>query len=406
MTQFKYEAKKGMELVKGILAAETREAALDRINEMGLIPVELTPVESSETQGGFKSLVRPFTQKISGRSLTVFYQQLGRMAKSGIPLLAALTVTAEQTEQRSLRDIVETVKNEVRKGKSLAGAMEQHPEAFSPFAVALVELGENTGHLEDALKRLADCQERRTRVLQKVRNSLIYPLFVVALGIIALIFLLTYVVPQFSKLFADFGQNLPFPTKVLLFVSEGFQKFGLGLAVVLWAFAVLFYKQVQKGRQKVLFDQWKMSLPFFGKVFFMAQFAVFARSMEMLLKGGIPLLKALRVAIPVVSNGAMHENLSQAMQRVEQGSALSGALKMSGAFPLFVVHLILIGEETGRLEQSFGDIADWYEEEVEESTRVITQLIEPLTILVVGLALGLIAAAILLPVFSIDAIVY
>lgn len=404
MTQFKYEAKKGMELIKGILTAETRDAALDRINEMGLIPVELVETESAEKEKSWGSL-GSLPGKVSDRSLTVFYQQLGRMVKSGIPLLAALTVTAEQTEQRKLRMIAETVKNEVRKGKSLAEAMGEHA-VFNPFAIAMVELGENTGHLEDALTRLADCQERRARVLQKVRNSLVYPLFVVALGALALIFLLTYVVPQFSKLFADFGQNLPLPTKILLMVSSGFQKFGLPLGILLWLFGVLLRKRFQTGKQKVLFDRWKMSLPLIGKMIFMAQFAMLARSMEMLLKGGFPLLKALRIAIPIVSNDAMKEDLSQAVLRVEQGATLSGALKLSGSFPLFAVHLILIGEETGRLEQSFNDIADWYEQEVEECTRVITQLIEPITILGVGLLLGFIAMAILLPVFSIDAIVY
>ena len=372
---------------------------------MGLIPVELVETAASEKErgvGGFG----PFAGKVSGRSLTIFYQQLGRMAKSGIPLLAALTVTAEQTEQRRLQVIVETIKNEVRKGKSLAEAMGEHPLVFNPFSIAMVELGENTGHLEDALTRLADCQERRARVLQKVRNSLVYPLFVVGLGILALVFLLTYVVPQFSKLFADFGQNLPLPTKILLAVSAGVQKFGLGFAIVAWAILTLLHKRFQKGKQKVVFDRWKMGLPLVGKMIFMAQFAMFARSLEMLLKGGIPLLKALRIAIPIITNDAMKEDLSQAVLRVEQGATLSGALKLIGSFPLFAVHLILIGEETGRLEQSFNDIADWYEQEVEESTRVITQLIEPITILGVGLLLGLIAMAILLPVFSIDAIIY
>lgn len=404
MTQFKYEAKKGVELVKGILSAETRDAALDRINEMGLIPVELAEAESSEKEGGLGGLAL-FPKKVSIRSLTIFYQQLGRMVKSGIPLLAALTVTAEQTEQHKLRVIVEAVKNEVRKGKSFAEALGAHAAVFGPFTIAMVELGENTGHLEDSLTRLADCQERRARVLQKVRNSLAYPLFVVTLGALALVFLLTYVVPQFSKLFADFGQNLPFPTKVLLAISAGVQKFGLAGVVVLWIFFIVIRKRFQAGESKIFFDRWTMSLPLFGKLIFMAQFAMFARSMEMLLKGGIPLLKALRIAIPIVSNEAMKEDLSQAMLRIEQGATLSGALKLSGFFPLFAVHLILIGEETGRLEQSFGDIADWYEQEVEEGTRVITQLIEPLTILGVGLFLGFIAMAILLPVFSIDAIV-
>ncbi len=402
--QFKYEAKKGTELIKGILTASTRDAALDRINEMGLIPVELIEVVTREKEAKWGGLAG-IPQKVSDRSLTVFYRQLGRMVRSGIPLLAALTVAAEQTEQLRLREILESVKNEVRKGKSLAGALRDH-KVFDPFTIAVIELGENTGHLEESLARLADGQERRTRVQQKVRNALIYPLLVVSLGTVALVFLLTYVVPQFSKLFADFGRSLPLPTRVLLAVSGGVQKYGLIAGALLWFLFVLLRRRFRAGEPKEAFDRWIMDLPLIGKMFFMAQFAMLTRSMEMLLKGGFPLLKALRIAIPVVSNDAMKKDLSQAALRVEQGETLSGALKLSGHFPLFAVHLILIGEETGRLEQSFADIADWYELEVEEGTRVITQLVEPITILGVGLLLGLIATAILMPVFSIDAIVY
>ncbi len=399
MKRFKYEAKKGKELIKGILSADSQAAALDKINEMGLIPVQVL-------EEGARGGTNLFGSGVRNRSLTVFYQQLGRLARSGIPLLAALTVTAEQTEDKKLQSISETVKEEVRHGKSFSAALAEHAPVFDSFAVAMVELGENTGHLDDALTRLADCHERRSSVLQKVRNALLYPALVASLGLFAVIFLLTYVVPQFSKLFEEFGQDLPLLTQMLLSVSDWIQRYGVMTLLAMGALAIISHKRLKGPSQKMVLDRWKMSLPLVGKMIFMAQFAAFARSMEMLLKGGIPLLKALRIAVPVVSNEAMREDLSVAMRRVEQGSALSGALKNSGRFQLFAVHLLLIGEETGRLEESFNDIADWYDQRVDESTRLMTQLVEPITLLGVGLFLGLIAMAILLPVFSIDAIVF
>ncbi|MEI7750943.1 MAG: type II secretion system F family protein [Candidatus Omnitrophota bacterium] len=399
MKRFKYEAKKGKELIKGILSADSQAAALDKINEMGLLPVQVF-------EEGVRGGANLFGRGVRNRSLTVFYQQLGRLARSGIPLLAALTVTAEQTEDRKLQSISETVKEEVRHGKSFAAALAEHAPVFDSFAIAMVELGENTGHLDDALTRLADCHERRSSVLQKVRNALVYPALVASLGLFAVIFLLTYVVPQFSKLFEEFGQELPWLTRVLLGISGWIQHYGLMTLLAMGVLGIIFHSRFKSASQKVGLDRWKMSLPLVGKMIFMAQFAAFARSMEMLLKGGIPLLKALKIAVPVVSNGAMKEDLSGAMRRVEQGSALSGALKHSGKFQLFAVHLLLIGEETGRLEESFNDIADWYDQRVDEATRLMTQLVEPITLLGVGLFLGLIAMAILLPVFSIDAIVF
>jgi type II secretory pathway component PulF len=225
------------------------------------------------------------------------------------------------------------------------------------------------------------------------------------LGSFAFIFLLTYVVPKFSKLFSDMGQMLPLLTRVLIGVSDFLQHYGLVFLLASGVLAFWFRQYLQDHEHRVDWDRMKMNLPVIGKIFFMAQFAVFARSMEVLIKGGVPLLQALRTGIPAVSNEAMKEDLAQAEQRVEQGATLSESLKSFGTFPIFAIHLLLIGEQTGRMDQSFGDIADWYEQEVEDHTRSMTQLIEPITILVIGVALGLVAIAILLPVFSMDAIV-
>lgn len=405
MKQFRYEAKKGGDLVKGILSAETKDQAVDKINEMGLVPVELI----EEKAGGKKKRVfgeiRTAPFRGGGHAVAVFYRQLGRLLKSGVPLLPSLVLVAEQSVDRKFQAVLETIKDRIREGSSLAEAMGDYPQSFNAFSIALTELGESTGHLDEALQRLADCYEKQFAVLQKVKNALTYPLFVVFLGGLAVTFLLTYVVPKFYKLFSDLGQTLPFLTRVLIWISEAAQRYGLGVLFAGGVLILLIRKRLQTRSFRLVWDRAKMKLPFFGEIIFMAQFSVFARSMEILVKGGIPLLKALRTGIPAVSNEAMKEDLFLAQKRVEQGAALSESLKSFGTFPIFAVHLLLIGEQTGRLEQSFGDIADWYEHEVEEHSRAMTQLIEPVTILVIGAALGFVAIAILLPVFSMDAII-
>ena len=405
MKQFKYEAKKGLTRVKGILSAETKDEAIDKINEMGLVPVELV----EERDGGKQNRVYGGgPEKIfkkNNHSVAVFYRQLARLIKSGVPLLPALALTAEQSEDHALRPILETVKSQVRQGKSFSIAMAEYPEVFNSFAIAMIELGENTGQLDEALRRLADCFERQAVTSQKIKNALTYPAFIVSLGIFALIFLLSYVVPKFTKLFSELGQTLPFLTRALIWISGGVQHYGLGILLVLSLLVLLVRAQLKNPSQRIRWDRMKMRIPLFGKLIFMSQFAGFARSLEMLLRGGIPLLQALRTGIPAVSNEAMKEELVRAEKRVEQGATLSESLRSFGTFPIFAIHLLLIGEQTGRLEQSFGDIADWYEQEVQEHSHAMTQLIEPVTILVIGVALGLVAIAILLPVFSMDAIV-
>lgn len=407
MRQFRYEAKKGIELVKGILSAETKEVAIDKINEMGLVPVDLLEEKPGGKQdrvfGEIKAAL--FRGAGGGRAVAVFYKQLGRLLKSGIPLLPALVLTAEQSDDRKFQPVLDAIKNQVRQGRSLAEAMSEHPKVFNAFAIAMTELGEHTGHLDDSLRRLADCYEKQSATLLKVRNALVYPAFVVLLGTFAFAFLLAYVVPKFSKLFSDMGQTLPFLTRLLVWVSEGIQRYGWVLLLVAVALTIFIRNRLQIRAYRLLWDRIKMEIPLFGEVIFMAQFSVFARSMEILIKAGIPLLKALRTGIPAVSNEAMKEDLSHAQRKVEQGATLSETLKSFGTFPIFAVHLLLIGEQTGHLDQSFADIADWYDQEVEERTRSMTQLIEPITILVVGVALGVVAIAILLPVFSMDAII-
>lgn len=405
MKQFKYEAKKGVELVKGVLFAETKDEAIDKVNELGLVPVDLVEENPEEKQDRIHGKMKAVPFKRAGHAVTIFYRQLGRLLKSGVPLLPSLVLVTEQSDDQKFHPILEEVTERVRQGRSLAEAMGEYPKTFSTFAIALIELGESTGHLDDALQRLADCYEKQSAILRKVRNALTYPAFVVLLGISALVFLLAYVVPKFSKLFSDLDQNLPFLTRLLVWVSEGVQRYGLFLLLGVGVLIIFIRNRLKTREYRLVWDRAKMRLPLFGGIIFMAQFAIFARSMEMLIKSGIPLLKALRTGIPAVSNEAMKEDLFLAQQRVEQGATLSESLKSFGTFPIFAVHLLLIGEQTGHLEQSFSDIADWYDQEVEEHTLAVTQLIEPLTILIIGLALGFVAIAILLPVFSMDAII-
>jgi type II secretory pathway component PulF len=405
MKQFRYEAKKGLDLVKGVLFAETKDSAIDKVNEMGLVPVELVEEKHGEAQNRAFGEIKDACFKGGGHAVTVFYRQLGRLLKSSMPILPALVLVAEQSDNKKLQQILDAVKNQVRQGKSLAEAMAEHPKVFNAFAIAMIELGSHTGHLDEALGRLADCYEKQSATLQKVRNALTYPAFVVLLGGGAFIFLLTFVVPKFSKLFSDLGQTLPLLTRGLVWGSEAIQQYGLWALLGVSVLVIGFWKRLHVHAHRVAWDRMKMRIPLIGKLLFMAQFAVFARAMEILVKGGVPLLKALKTGIPAVSNEAMKEDLFRAERQVEQGGTLSEALKSFGTFPIFAIHLILIGEQTGRLEQSFGDIADWYEQEVEDRTRTATQLIEPITILVIGVGLGLVAIAILLPVFSMDAII-
>ncbi len=403
MKQFRYEAKNGAELVKGILLAENKENAIDKINDMGLMPVEV----AEEGEDGERRVVFGGGHNVAGRvdlrTTAIFYRQLGRLLKSGVPILPSMVLVAEQSEGKKLKPILDSLKDHVKQGKSLSEAMTFFPEVFNRFALAMVELGESTGELDESLSRLADSSEKQSTLIKKVKTALAYPALVAGLGVIAFIFLVGYVVPKFTTLFEELGQTLPFLTRCLIFVSDFFRSFGMPIILIAAIAGILFVHGLKNPAMRHWWDGLKLKTPIIGHLIFITEIAVFTRSMESLIRGGVPLLRALKTALPAVSNMAIRESLSVVEKKVEQGASLSDALKGSGTFPVFAIHLLLIGEQTGRLEQSFGDVADWYEQEAMEKTQTAVQFIEPLTILAIGLLLGLVAIGILLPVFSMDA---
>ncbi len=404
MKRYKYKAKKGPEdVVEGILSAESRDEAIDKINNMGLVPVQIEE-ETRHAAPGRDPQPKTIKSSVPARVITHFYRQFSRFIKSGIPLLPALVIVSEQTEEPLLKSVLTKIKDKVREGMPFSKALAFYAPLFSPFDIAMAEAGESVGKMDDALARVARYRKGQEEILSKVRMALAYPAVVISLAAGALAFMMTYVVPKFSLFFLDLGQELPWPTRALVASSLWLQSAWpwLVLGVVLLLFFVS--GSLRSGKGRMHWHQIFLTLPKAGKLILMSQLARLCRTLELLLRSGIPLLKAIRIAVPVLSNEAIKKEVGAAYPFVEKGGALSEALHQSKLVPLFVVHLMKIGEESGKLDEALGDIADWYEQEVDENITIMTQLIEPLVILTVGVVLGFMAVAILMPVFSMSAI--
>lgn len=402
MKKYRYRAKKGPnEVVQGVLTAESQDSAVDKLSGMGLLPVEIH--EESAAFFHEKTLSAAFeVRKIRSHDVATFYRHLARLVKSGVPIVSVLTILSEQSSS-PFRGILENVRNQVREGHPLSSSLALYPRVFSAFDIAMLQAGESAGHLETSLTRIGDYRERQEELSSKLRSALVYPFFILAVGIATVCFMLGYVIPKFSRFFTDLGQDLPAVTRFLINLSQGIQAGWFWILLAAAAFALLMKKYVASNREK--WHETLLRLPKVGKIILMTEIARFARAQELLLQSQITLLRALKTALPVVSNECLKKELGACSKILEQGGYLSEGLRKSRWFPSFVVHWIRVGEESGRLDEILGEIADWYEQESAGFMKLTVQLLEPLLILLIGLMLGFIVIAVLMPVFSMNAVI-
>ncbi len=402
--QFKYKAKKGLtESVEGSLLAETEEEVLTKINGMGLVPV-LIQEEVSKASSAVVTK-KSTIQGSNSHTVTVFYRQLARLLKSGVPLLPSLQIMSEQLSDKSLGQALHDIKDNVREGRPLSQSMSCYPRLFSGLDIAIIQAGESVGRLDETLTRIANYRRQRETLLLKIRNALAYPMFVVGVGIFAVGFTLVKVIPKFENLFQGLGQELPLPTRILITSSRFIQTAWPGIAAGLVLAYFLIRRYLKSSGTKASWQPFLLRLPKIGKLILISELFFLCRTLELLLRSGIPLLQAIRITLPVLSDGVIRKEIQECSLSIEQGGSFGEVLRKSKLMPLFVVHLIRIGEETGRLDETLADIADWYEQEIADDLEVMARLLEPILILIIGLLLGLIIIAVLLPVFSLNAMV-
>jgi len=405
MKSFHYKAKKGpLEVVEGSLHAGSHEEAIDKVNALGLVPVDIQE-ESVEGGAPVKKKLPVSGKAVGGRDLLAFYRQTSKLVKSGVPILQALLLIAQQSENERFSEMLKRLHQEVREGNSLSGSLALFPKTFSSFDIGMIQTGEAAGCLEEVLERIAHYHEAENELVSRIRSSLAYPAFIVLVGIFSVVFMLTGVIPKFSRFFADLGQDLPLITRILMGVSGWFERH-IGWVIGFTAAAFFIFNRLLKvPATRLRFDRMILGLPLAGRVLLKAEIARMSRTLELLLKSGIPLVKGMKILIPVVKNLAIRSELERCRVELEQGSLLSISLKKSALFPPFVCHFIGIGEESGRLDESLHEIAEWYEKDTAEAVKIMLSLLEPAVILVIGIILAFIIMAVMLPVFSINTMV-
>ncbi len=394
MPFFSYEAARP----DGKKVKETAEAANEAvlradIKAKGLIPIRISPASEKKSFS---------FSRVSSKDMLMFTQELGNLLESGLPVDRALLILAEHADKKSMRDVLRNTYISVQKGESLSQALSRHPAVFPKLYVNMVRAGEAGGIMDVVIKRLAAFIQTTVEFKEEVTSALIYPILLTVVGGAAVTVLMVYVVPKFATIFADMGQALPTPTAVLMQVSHAFATYwwaGLG-AIAGAVFAVNAYAKTEEG--KLFIDEIKLHIPVFKDLHMKLIIARFSRTLGTLLQSGVNVLEAIRVSREVIGNEVVARKLAGIDEGVRKGRGISGPLMQCGVFPPVVSHMIAVGEEAGRLEETFLMVADRYEGESRSAIKRTVSLIEPLMILFMGLVVGFIVISMLMAVFSIN----
>ena len=399
MSTFRYVAKKSTgDTVEGTIETQTKEDAIERVNQMGYFPIRMDEVaaKSEPSSHGF------FSGRIRSRDITTFSRQLCSLLRSGVPILRSLSIISKQSGNPKFERMLNNISSGIKEGASFSSALANHPGIFSPLYLAMVRAGESSGVMEEGLSKIADYRRKQEEIFSHIRMALAYPVLMAIMGIATTIFMLTFVLPKLMGIFEGMGQKLPLPTQIVLSVSSGLRDYWFWILLV---FCLGFFTLRQGAKtkaQRLIFDVFKLRLPILGNFLLKVELARFCRTLELLVKSGISILEAIKTAAYVLTNEAIKEELIRSCEKVEEGGSFGDSLHKSKLFPPFMTNLIIVGEESGMLDESLAEIADSYERDTDEAVRVSTALLEPLMILIVGLVVGFIVMAMLLPIFQIN----
>lgn len=401
MPQFKYVAKdKDGRTVSGFMEAANNITLVDALRQKEYIIISLEETKERAKSGSFGG-----GERIKLDDLVVFSRQLATMVDAGIPLVGALDALQEQMESRGFKNVVKRVRDNVEGGLSLSEALNKQPKVFSPFFINMVRAGESSGNLDEILDRVAIYMEKTIALIRKVKSSLIYPAVVVTMAILITTFLIVKVVPTFESIFATIGVTLPLPTLILINISHMVRRYMLLviIALGLGIFAVSQAIKTEKGR--LAFDIFLLNIPVIGKLLRKVAIARFARTLSTLQKSGVSILTALEIVGKTSGNKVIEAAVMRTKMSIKEGESIAQPLTASKVFPPMVTRMISVGEQTGKLEEMLGKVADFYESEVDAAVSGLTSLIEPLIIAFLGIVVGGIVVSMFLPIVKLVQVV-
>ncbi len=396
MRKFNYQARDAAtdKIVKATVQAESETSAAKLLISQGFTPLNITEID--ENGRGLSRL----RGRITTKDRIVFTRQLATLIGAGLPLSQSLHTVMEQTENKRLQGVIEDIIASVEGGKSLYDSFSKHPEVFDKVFLALISAGEASGTLDDAMRRIADQQEKDAAMMGKIKGAMTYPLIVLVVIFGVMGFMLFTVVPQVEKLYIDLKKTLPLLTQLMVWAADFATNFWWVLIIVFVAVGYFARQYLKTESGNKLLDTLKLNMPLFGTMFRKLYMARLTRTGQTLLSTGVPMLDMLRITSEAVNNTVIARSIDHAAEKVKGGKALSTALQPEDYILPLVPQMIKIGEQSGKIDEMLGKTAQVYEDELDEQIKTISTAIEPILMVVLAIMAGGMVGAILLPIYN------
>ena len=393
MAMYAYRGRSGGAVVSGEIEANDRPTAVTQLRARGVVATSVQ--ERTAKPVGMKKI----GGKVKDKHLAIYTRQFSTMVDAGLPIAQCLSILAEQSDSKVLRDVTGKIAHEVEGGVTLAESFRKYPKVFNDLFTNMLQVGESGGVLDVVLQRLSVYIEKAAKLKGKVKGAMVYPLTIISVAVLVIIFMMIFVIPTFAKMFEGLGAELPLPTAIVMFLSEFTQKYilvmvGVGAGVI---YAIKRYYNTEQGSSVI--DAFLLKVPVIGMLIRKVAVARFTRTLGTLISSGVPILEGLLITARSAGNRVVEKTVMQARTAVTSGRTLSEPLKGSTVFPPMVVHMINVGENTGALDQMLSKIADFYDDEVDTAVTALTSLLEPIMIVFLGVVVGGLVVAMYLPIF-------
>lgn len=396
MPVYKWEGKTLRGAVKrGELEAASEGALRIQLRQQNIIPTKiLSKGKEIKLQFSFGG------GRVSEKMIAVFTRQLATMIDAGLPLVQSLDILATQQDNKTFKQVLMSVKDDVESGSTFAAALGRHPKIFDNLYVNLVVAGEEGGILDNILLRLSNYIEKAVALKKKVKSALVYPIAILAVAVIVVGILMIFVIPTFEKMFSSAGQSLPLLTLIIVTMSRLMKKYVLFLVVgfILFVFMIRRYYKTDGGRRNI--DRFLLGVPVFGMLFRKIAIARFSRTLSTLVSSGVPILDSLNIVAKTAGNQIVQDAIMSARSSISEGETIAEPLSRADVFPPMVTQMISVGESTGSLDTMLGKIADFYDDEVDTTVATLTSLLEPFLMIFLGATIGTIVVAMYLPIFN------
>ena len=404
-TGFSYTARNAAgKIVKGRLEAPSQSAVVAKLRTMGISPIT---IEEAGLGTGLQMEIKipGMAAKVKLKDLAVMSRQMATMIGAGLSLIRTLGILAEQTENKELGRLLGLIRADVEQGQALSEAFAKH-DSFPPLMVHMIRAGEVGGFLDKALTGTAENFEADVKLRDTIKSALTYPVIVLCIALLAVVGMLLFVVPVFEKMFSNSGQDLPIPTMVLVVLSKNMIWIGPLIIVSVIAFSVWWSRNKYKDSVRAVYDRIRLKLPVFGPLMQKIAVARFTRTFSTMLSSGVPILQSLSIVGETSGSWTLEQALKKVQESVRQGKSVSGPMAEEPIFPSMVVQMVAVGEDSGAMEVMLDKVGDFYEAEVDSTTKALTSLIEPLMIVVLGIVIGGMIVALYMPIFQMASTVH